>query len=156
MKTINRWQFLKHITIGFSSAGAVVLAIERRIDRPLMKMVHRARSQLSEVSETRELRPGDPIPQLFRAKVPIRGYSLGAPVGFEIVNLNWAYPFWQNATIADGCVICNFAVGCVQDVGKIYQITGFVLPPGLIIPDGELKQPINGTKFFGPSRHCRV
>lgn len=145
--------FLKRITAVIVSAGTGVGALYEGALRAQRKTT----VDRGEPGAVRKLRPGDPVPQLFRAKVPVPGYKPGEQVGFEIINLNWAHAFWQHAVLEDGYAICDFAVGCVTDIGQVYKITGYRLPGNLNLPDGELKGGLDsGIIFFGPSYHRRL
>jgi hypothetical protein len=69
----------------------------------------------------------------------------------------WPHPFWFPAVIKNGHAFCNFGIGCLQDKGKVYKITGKHLPPNVIIPVGvELQTPVPGDVFFGPSYNKRL
>jgi hypothetical protein len=117
----------------------------------------KGRSTVSECESVSILNPGDPIPQIFKAKVPIRNYVPGETVGFEIMDMNWPHPFWFLAVVKNGYAYCDFGVGCPQDTGKIYKITGLRLPPNAVVPTtGELKAPLAAEQFFGPSYHKRL
>jgi hypothetical protein len=110
----------------------------------------------SELKRIRTLHPGDQIPQLFRAKVKIQELRSGEQAGFRILNLQWQRPFWCGAVVRHRYAVCSFEVGCPQDVGKLYEITGYRLPPGVSIPNGELLCPVPGEVFYKPALHERV
>jgi len=111
----------------------------------------------SKTEEVTILREGDDVQQLFKAKVPIRDYSSKDTYGFEIVDTTWPHPFWQVAIVKNGFAYCNFGVGCPQDKGKTYKITGLRLPANANIPTGvELPAPVPGEAFYGPANHKRL
>lgn len=150
---MNKRGFLKYITTVAVTAGTAAGTFYAAA----VKGCRTSHEEPEEPGGVRRLRPGDPIPQLFKARVPVPGYRPGEQIGFEILNLNWAHPFWQHAVPVDGYAVCEFAVGCVTDIGQVYKITGYRLPGNLNIPDGELKGGLEcGITFFGPSYHRRV
>jgi hypothetical protein len=133
-------------------ASAIGGGATDRVVEQLNKKALRPRDE-SDVIPT--LKRGDSIPQKFRAKVPCPNYSEGS-IGFEVINLSWPVPFWFPAVLRNGYAYGDFGVGCPQDKGKVYRITGKHLPPNVSIPVGvELPGPVGGDVFFGPSEHRR-
>jgi hypothetical protein len=103
------------------------------------------------------LREGQPVPQIFVAKVPIDKYNPGEQIGFEVTDMLWQHPFWFVAAVRQGYAVCDLSAGNPLDVGRIYKIRGLRLPPGVNIPTKcALDGPVHGTPFFGPSFHRRV
>jgi len=111
----------------------------------------------SEFKRIATLHPGDPVPQIFTAKVRISNFLPGETPGFEIMDTEWPHPFWRPAVVRDGYAYCDFGIGSPQDVGRLYKITGRRLPANLTVPTGiPLDAPVPGEVFFGPSFHKRL
>jgi len=69
------------------------------------------------------------------------------------------YPkfFWYPAVFKNGFAYAEIGVGCPQDVGQTYKITGKKIPAGINInAETPLDKPVPGEVFFGPTRHVRV
>lgn len=109
-----------------------------------------------ELRNIHTLRPGEDIKQVFTAKVRINKYRPGEHAGFKILDVQWQRPFWYNASIREKFAVCHFGVGCPQDVGRYYEITGYRLPSNVIIPEGELKTSVPGDIFYEPTQHRRL
>ena len=111
----------------------------------------------SESEDVPILRQGEPIPQIFVAKIPAPNYELGVIAGFIIEDLQWpGHPFWQTAVVRDGWVIGTFRIGLPSDIGHTYRITGIYLPKNTSAPpDGEIKTSPAGEVFYGPEVHIR-
>jgi len=127
------------------------------IDLTELLFHHEGTGPTTEMRKAVVLHSGDPIPQIFTAKVPITNYTHGQLVGFEIVDIEWPHPFWRFAVVRDGYAYCDFGVGNPQDTGKIYRISGRRLPAGVMVPsDVPLTNTVPGEEFYGPALHRRL
>jgi len=144
--------------VGYISLGLITVTVVSFKLLTIDVSLHRKdTATYSDSKRVATLHPGDPVPQIFAAKVPIKNYSPGERVGFEIVNEAWRQPFWRLAVVKDGYAYCDFGVGCPQDTGAIYTITGRRLPANVTVPVGEqLQTPVPGVPFYGPAQHKRL
>jgi len=106
--------------------------------------------------ESGTLHDGDEVYQVFNCKVPIEGYSPGNNLVFEVLGLHWPRYFAYPAVFKNGFVYSKLGVGRPEDIGKTYQITGKILPPGMNVPfETPLDTPVPGQTFFGPVKVIR-
>jgi len=155
MKT-NKWKH-GYISIAIVSISLITVKLIS-VELPPGFFISSGRSITSKAPKLAELHLGDPVEQIFTARVRVPGCKPGDRVVFKVVALHWRQPFFFPANVVEnGYAVCDFSVGCIQDTGKVYEITGIRLSPNVSIPSGEQPEgQVLGDTVFGPSLHRRL